>query len=185
MFIKIEDGGPVFFLQNRVTKDGKIFNILKFRSMIVNADKDGAKKAETNDNRITKVGKFIRPFRIDELPQLINIFLGDMSLVGPRPERLQNVYDYTNLYPDFDLRHRVKTGLTGYAQVYGKYNTSPADKLKMDLMYIEKYSFVLDIKLLAMTFKILFLRESTEGFSSEENKTVRGAKYIEKEDELK
>ena len=185
LFIKIEDGGPVFFLQNRVTKDGKIFNILKFRSMIVNADKDGAKKAETNDNRITKVGKFIRPFRIDELPQLINILLGDMSLVGPRPERLQNVYDYTNLYPDFDLRHRVKTGLTGYAQVYGKYNTSPADKLKMDLMYIEKYSFVLDIKLLAMTFKILFLRESTEGFSSEENKTVRGAKYIEKEDELK
>ena len=104
-----------------------------------------------------------------------------MSLVGPRPERLQNVYDYTMLYPDFDLRHRVKAGLTGYAQVYGKYNTTPADKLKMDLMYIEKYSIILDIKLIAITLKILFLRESTQGFTSEDNKNARGATYIEKE----
>ena len=185
LFIKLEDKGPVFFKQNRVTKDGKIFNIIKFRSMIVNADKDGAKKAENDDDRITKIGRLIRPLRIDELPQLINIFLGDMSLVGPRPERLQNVYDYTRLYPDFDLRHRVKAGLTGYAQVYGKYNTTPADKLKMDLMYIEKYSIVLDIKLIAITLKILFLRESTEGFSSDANKNVRGVKYIEKEDDVK
>ena len=185
LFIKLEDKGPVFFKQNRVTKDGKIFNIYKFRSKIVDADKDGAKKAENDDDRITKVGRLIRPLRIDELPQLVNIFLGDMSLVGPRPERLQNVYDYTKLYPDFDLRHRVKAGLTGYAQVYGKYNTTPADKLKMDLMYIEKYSIVLDIKLIAITLKILFLRESTEGFSSDANKSVRGAKYIEKEDEAK
>lgn len=185
LFIKIEDKGPVFFYQNRVTKDGKIFNIIKFRSMIVDADKEGAKKAESDDDRITKVGKLIRPFRIDELPQLINIFLGDMSLVGPRPERLQNVYEYTSLYPDFELRHRVKAGLTGYAQVYGKYNTTPADKLKMDLMYIEKYSIILDIKLIAITLKILFLRESTEGFSSDANKNVRGAKYIEKEEESK
>ncbi len=185
LFIKLEDKGPVFFKQNRVTKDGKIFNIFKFRSMIVDADKDGAKKAENDDDRITKVGRLIRPLRIDELPQLINIFLGDMSLVGPRPERLQNVYDYTRLYPDFDLRHRVKAGLTGYAQVYGKYNTTPADKLKMDLMYIEKYSLILDIKLIAITLKILFLRESTEGFSSDANKNARGAKYIEKEDDTK
>ncbi|MBR6572879.1 MAG: sugar transferase [Clostridia bacterium] len=185
LFIKLEDKGPVFYKQNRVTKDGKIFNIYKFRSMIVDADKNGARKAENDDDRITKTGKIIRPLRIDELPQLLNIFFGDMSLVGPRPERLQNVYDYTNLYPDFDLRHRVKAGLTGYAQVYGKYNTAPADKLKMDLMYIEKYSLILDMKLIAITLKILFLRESTQGFTSDDNKNTRGAKYIEKEDDKK
>ncbi len=185
LFIKLEDGGPIFFLQNRVTKDGKIFNIIKFRSMITNADEQGAKKAEKDDDRITKVGRIIRPLRIDELPQLINIFLGDMSLVGPRPERLQNVYEYGLIYPDFNLRHRVKAGLTGYAQVYGKYNTSPADKLKMDLLYVEKYSLLLDIKLIAMTIKILFLRESTEGFTSDDNKSVKPAKYIEKDDDTK
>ncbi len=170
IFIKLDDKGPVFFKQNRVTKDGKIFNIIKFRSMVTDAEKNGAKKAEENDDRITRVGRIIRPLRIDELPQLINIFLGDMSLVGPRPERLQNVYEYNLLYPDFNLRHRVKAGLTGYAQVYGKYNTAPADKLKMDLIYIEKYSLLLDLKLLAMTFKILFLKESTQGFANSDNK---------------
>lgn len=168
LFIKLEDGGPVFFLQNRVTKDGRIFNIIKFRSMIVDAEKHGAKKALKDDDRITRVGRIIRPLRIDELPQLINIFIGDMSLVGPRPECLQNVYEYNLLYPDFNLRHRVKAGLTGFAQVYGKYNTTPADKLKMDLMYVEKYSLLLDIRLIAMTFKILFLKESSEGFENNE-----------------
>ena len=172
LFIKIDDGAAVFFLQNRVTKDGKIFNIIKFRSMITDAEKDGAKKASQDDERITRVGRIIRPLRIDELPQLINIFLGDMSLVGPRPERLQNVYEYNLLYPDFYLRHRVKAGLTGYAQVYGKYNTTPADKLKMDLLYIEKYSLLLDLKLLAMTLKIIFLKESTEGFTNDDNKKI-------------
>ena len=167
--IKLCDGGPVFFKQNRVTKNGKIFNVLKFRSMTVDAEKDGAKKAENNDSRITPVGKIIRPCRADELPQLFNILFGDMSLVGPRPERIENVYEYVQMYPDFNLRHRVKGGLTGYAQIYGKYNTSPEDKLKMDLIYIERYSLFLDLKLLLMTVKILFMKESTEGFESKAN----------------
>ncbi|MBQ4154719.1 MAG: sugar transferase [Clostridia bacterium] len=167
--IKLYDGGPVFFKQNRVTKDGKIFNVLKFRSMIVDADKVKLRKATSDDDRITPVGKIIRPLRVDELPQLINILKGDMSLVGPRPERTENVYEYTQMLPEFDLRHRVKGGLTGYAQIYGKYNTSPQDKLNMDLIYIERYSLLLDIKLIIMTIKILFMRESTEGFSDEDS----------------
>jgi len=167
--IKLYDRGPVFFKQNRVTKDGKIFNVLKFRSMIVDADKIALRKATSNDDRITPIGKIIRPLRLDELPQLINILKGDMSLVGPRPERTENVFEYTQMLPEFDLRHRVKAGLTGYAQIYGKYNTSPQNKLNMDLIYIEKYSVLLDIKLLIMTIKILFMRESTEGFSDEDS----------------
>lgn len=180
--IKLDDGGPVFFRQNRVTKNGKIFNILKFRSMIVDADKDGAKKATDNDSRITRVGKVIRACRMDELPQLFNILLGDMSMVGPRPERIENVYEYTNEYPEFDLRHRVKAGLTGYAQLYGKYNTSPADKLNMDLMYIETYSLLQDLKLMVLTVKILFMKESTEGFDEKANKNARASTSIRKED---
>ena len=167
--IKCYDHGPVFFKQNRVTKDGKIFNVLKFRSMIVDADKVALRKATTDDDRITPIGKIIRPLRLDELPQLLNILKGDMSLVGPRPERTENVFEYTQEFPEFDLRHRVKGGLTGYAQIYGKYNTSPRNKLNMDLIYIEKYSIFLDIKLIIMTIKILFMRESTEGFSDEES----------------
>lgn len=167
--IKLYDGGPVFFKQNRVTKDGKIFNVLKFRSMIVDADRVKLRKATSNDDRITPIGKIIRPLRLDELPQLLNILKGDMSLVGPRPERTENVYEYTQMLPEFDLRHRVKGGLTGYAQIYGKYNTSPQSKLNMDLIYIEKYSLLLDLKLLVMTIKILFMRESTEGFSDEDS----------------
>lgn len=164
--IKICDGGPILFKQNRVTKDGKIFNVLKFRSMIVDADKDGAQRAVDNDKRITPVGKIIRPVRLDELPQLFNILFGSMSFVGPRPERIENVYEYTQKFPDFKFRNKVKAGLTGYAQIYGKYNTSPENKLKMDLIYIEHYSLLQDIKLLAMTVKILFMKESTEGFES-------------------
>jgi len=137
--------------------------------MVVDADKIALRKATNNDDRITPIGKIIRPLRLDELPQLINILKGDMSLVGPRPERTENVFEYTQMFPEFDLRHRVKGGLTGYAQIYGKYNTSPQNKLNMDLIYIEKYSILLDIKLLIMTIKILFMRESTEGFSDEES----------------
>lgn len=181
--IKLDDGGPVFFKQNRVTKDGKIFNVLKFRSMIVDADKDGAKKAETGDNRITRVGKVIRACRIDELPQLINILKGDMSMVGPRPERIENVYEYSQQYPEFELRHRVKGGLTGYAQLYGKYNTTPKDKLNMDLIYIETYSILQDIKLLILTLKVLFMKESTEGFDASANKDVRASDSIKEVDE--
>ncbi len=176
--IKICDGGPVLFKQNRVTQNGRIFNMLKFRSMIVDADKQGAKGATDNDDRITPVGRVIRPLRIDELPQLFNILFGSMSFVGPRPERIENVYEYTKAFPDFDLRHRVKAGLTGFAQIYGKYNTTPADKLKMDLMYIERYSILFDLKLLLMTIKILFMRESTEGFKESQNIVLPRSKSV-------
>lgn len=181
--IKLDDGGPILFKQNRITINGKIFNILKFRSMVVDADRDGAKKAVNDDDRITRVGRVIRACRMDELPQLFNILFGDMSLVGPRPERIENVYEYTNKYPEFELRHRVKAGLTGFAQIYGKYNTSPEDKLHMDLIYVETYSLLLDIKLLILTFKILFMRESTEGFNNEANKDVRTSKSFKHESE--
>ncbi len=170
--IKLIDGGPVFFKQNRVTENGKIFNVLKFRSMIVDADKNGAKKATVGDDRITAVGKIIRPLRLDELPQLFNILFGSMSLVGPRPERTENVHEYASKHPEFMLRHKVKGGLTGYAQVYGKYNTTPLDKLHLDLMYIENYSLLLDLKLIVMTFKILFVKESTEGFDESANAKI-------------
>lgn len=173
--IKLEDGGPILFKQNRVTKDGKIFNVLKFRSMIVDAEKQGALKAVAHDSRITKVGNIIRACRVDELPQLFNVLLGDMSMVGPRPERIENVFEYSKAYPEFQLRQRVKAGLTGYAQLYGKYNTSPADKLNMDLIYIETYSLLQDIKLMILTFKILFMKESTEGFDNSANKDVKAS----------
>ena len=183
--IKLDDGGPILFKQNRITINGKIFNVLKFRSMIVNADKDGAKKAVNHDDRITRVGKIIRACRMDELPQLFNILFGDMSLVGPRPERIENVYEYSKKYPEFELRHRVKGGLTGFAQLYGKYNTSPEDKLHMDLIYVESYSLLLDLKLLILTFKVLFMRESTEGFNEKANENVRASKSLKKEGENK
>ena len=181
--IKLDDGGPILFKQNRITINGKIFNVLKFRSMIVDADKDGAKKAVSDDDRITRVGKIIRACRMDELPQLFNILRGDMSLVGPRPERIENVYEYSKKYPEFELRHRVKAGLTGFAQLYGKYNTSPEDKLNMDLIYVETYSLFLDLKLLILTIKVLFMRESTEGFTDKANENVRASKSLKKESE--
>jgi len=170
--IKLYDKGPILFKQNRVTINGKIFNVYKFRSMIVDADKDGARKATTSDDRITPVGKIIRPLRMDELPQFFNVLFGSMSIVGPRPERTEHVHQYTQKFPEFDLRHRVKGGITGYAQIYGKYNTSPIDKLNMDLIYIENYSVLNDIKLMVMTIKILFVKESSEGFSDEANANV-------------
>lgn len=164
--IKIEDGGPIFYKQDRVTIGGKVFQILKFRSMIPNAEKGGrSQPAVDNDPRITKVGKFIRATRIDELPQIINILKGDMSVVGPRPERVEHVRKYSKLIPEFDFRLSVKGGLTGYAQVYGKYNTTPYDKLRLDLMYIENYSVMLDIKLILMTIRIMLKKESTGGFN--------------------
>lgn len=170
--IKIEDGGPVFFKQKRATLDNTPFKILKFRSMIVDADKNGFKGATANDDRITKVGRIIRPFRLDELPQLFNVFKGDMSIVGPRPERLEHMKAFTADIPEFPFRLKVKGGLTGYAQVYGKYNTTPLDKLKLDLIYIQNYSFRLDIKLLLMTIKIVFQKESTEAFAEDETKKI-------------
>lgn len=163
------DGGPVFFRQKRCTRNGRVFEILKFRSMIVDAEKDGkARLATENDDRITPVGHFIRKTRIDELPQFFNILKGDMSFVGPRPERPEIVAEYEKEFPEFDLRMKVKAGLTGYAQVYGKYNTTAYDKLKLDLIYVQKYSLLMDLRLIFMTLKVIFMKESTEGLDDGE-----------------
>lgn len=160
-----KDGGPVFYKQERLTKDGKIFKLIKFRSMREDAEKDGVARLSTGDNdeRITPVGKVIRKFRIDELPQLINVLQGDLSIVGPRPERPAIAAEYEKVMPEFRLRLQCKAGLTGYAQVYGKYNTTPYDKLLMDLMYISAPGIVQDLRIIFVTVKILFLPESTEG----------------------
>ena len=159
------DGGPVFYKQRRLTQDGKVFDVLKFRSMRVDAEKDGVARLSTGDkdDRITKVGHFIRKVRIDELPQLLNIIGGSMSVVGPRPERPEIASQYVKEMPEFSLRLQAKAGLTGYAQVYGKYNTTPYDKLQMDLMYISNPSFWEDLRIIFATIKILFVPESTEG----------------------
>ena len=156
--IKMEDHGPALFKQERVTLNGRKFYIYKFRSMIVDAEKNGAQFSSKNDSRITKVGKFIRATRLDELPQLLNILKGDMSIVGPRPERQQYIDEFCKETPEFIYRLKVKAGLTGYAQIYGKYNTTPLDKLKLDLMYIESYSVLLDMKLIFLTLKIMFTK---------------------------
>ncbi|MEF9917350.1 MAG: sugar transferase [Lachnospiraceae bacterium] len=180
--VKLYDGGPVFYRQDRCTKDGKIFSIYKFRSMIVDAERKGQSiPAADGDPRITPVGNFIRKTRIDELPQLFNIIAGDMSLVGPRPERVEHVEIYTREIPEFVYRMKVKGGLTGYAQVYGKYNTTAYDKLKLDLMYIQTYSIWMDIEIIFKTIKILFLKESTEGFSSEQSEAVTREEFMKKE----
>lgn len=167
--IKLEDHGPALFKQERVTIGGKKFHIYKFRSMIVDAEKNGAQFSTKNDSRITKVGKFIRATRLDELPQLLNILKGDMSIVGPRPERQTYIDEFCEETPEFIYRLKVKAGLTGYAQIYGKYNTTPLDKLKLDLMYIESYSVLLDIRLIFLTLKIMFTKESTEGVEEGQN----------------
>ena len=165
--IRLEDHGPVFYRQVRLTKNGKEFKILKFRSMSVNAEQDGvARLAGENDSRITKVGHFIRSCRIDELPQLFNILVGDMSVVGPRPERPEIAAQYQQELPEFALRLQVKAGLTGLAQIYGRYNTEPYNKLQMDLLYINEMSFIKDLQLILATIKILFIKESTQGVAS-------------------
>lgn len=172
--IKAYDRGPVFYSQIRCTRDRKEFRILKFRSMIVDAERDGvARLASKGDSRITPVGRFIRKVRIDELPQLFNILKGDMTFIGPRPERPEIIDAYMNEMPEFAYRMRVKAGLAGYAQVYGKYNTTPYDKLKLDLIYIENYSFWLDIRLMLLTLKILLKPESTEGVDTDQTTALR------------
>lgn len=171
--IKLYDRGPVLYSQERLTLDGKVFKVHKFRSMIVNAEKHGAQLAGKNDDRITPVGKIIRKIRFDELPQLINILKGDMSFVGPRPERPELADKYEKDMPEFRYRLKVKAGLTGYAQVMGKYNTTPYDKLKLDLMYIENQSLRLDLKLILMTIKICFIPDATEGVDGEVITTKR------------
>lgn len=165
LFIKGTDHGPVFYTQKRLTKDGKVFSIYKFRTMIVDAEnKSGPVKVCEKDARILPVGRFLRATRLDELPQLINILKGDMSLVGPRPERPELAEVITKNIPEFTYRLKVKAGLTGYAQIYGRYCTTSYDKLKLDLTYIRRYSIWLDLQLILMTIKVLFMRESTDGF---------------------
>ncbi len=172
--IKLYDGGPVLYRQVRCTRGGREFQIMKFRSMRTDAEKDGvARLAQKNDSRITPIGRFIRKVRIDELPQLINILVGDMSFIGPRPERPQIIAQYVEIMPEFAYRMKVKAGLAGYAQVYGKYNTTPYDKLKLDLTYIENYSLWLDIKLMLLTLKILLWPDSTEGVETEQVTALR------------
>lgn len=161
--IKIYDRGPVFYKQERLTRGGKPFMIIKFRSMGMDSEKEGARLAMKEDKRVTPVGKVIRRIHFDELPQLFNILKGEMSFVGPRPERREIHDQYLEKIPEFDFRLKVKAGLTGYAQVYGKYNTTPYDKLKLDLTYIEHYSLFLDLKMMLLTFKVLFQKENTEG----------------------
>ena len=167
--IKLYDGGPVLYKQVRCTLNQREFYIMKFRSMRTDAERDGvARLAQKNDSRITPIGRFIRKCRIDELPELINILRGDMSFIGPRPERPEIIEQYVEIMPEFAFRMKVKAGLAGFAQVYGKYNTSPYDKLKLDLTYIENYSVWLDIKLMMLTLKVLFWPDSTEGVESEQ-----------------
>ena len=181
---KLYDGGPVLYKQVRCTRDMREFRILKFRSMRTDAEKDGvARLAAKNDDRITPIGRFIRKVRIDELPQLFNILSGEMSFIGPRPERPEIIRQYQEDMPEFTFRTKVKAGLAGYAQVYGKYNTTPYDKLKLDLFYIENYSVWLDLKLMLLTLKILFQAESTEGV--EENQTTAMKNQDTKDQDMK
>lgn len=177
ILIKLSDGGPVFYKQVRCTISQREFLILKFRSMRPDAEKNGqARLAQKNDDRITPVGRVIRKCRIDELPQLINILRGDMSFIGPRPERPEIIKQYLEVMPEFVYRMKVKAGLAGFAQVYGKYNTTPYDKLKLDLTYIENYSVWLDIKLMLLTLKVLFWPDSTEGVDAEQITALREEK---------
>ncbi|MBE5903775.1 MAG: exopolysaccharide biosynthesis polyprenyl glycosylphosphotransferase [Pseudobutyrivibrio sp.] len=163
------DGGPVFYKQVRCTIGGKEYKIMKFRSMITDAEKDGkARLASENDDRITPIGHFIRATRIDELPQFFNILKGEMSIVGPRPERPEIIAEYVKEVPEFAFRTHVKAGLTGYAQVYGKYNTTSYDKLKLDMIYCEKCSVLLDIQLILMTLRVIFTKDATEGVAEGE-----------------
>lgn len=163
IIIKLYDRGPILYKQLRLTRDGKEFMIYKFRSMRQDAEDGGAQLAKKNDDRVTPVGRILRNLHLDELPQLFNVFVGHMSLVGPRPERPEIFEKYAESIPEFGFRLKVKAGLTGYAQVYGKYNTTPIDKLKLDLIYIQEFSHWMDLKLMLMTFRIVFRKETSEG----------------------
>ena len=182
ILIKLYDGGPVLYKQTRCTRDQRQFRIMKFRSMRTDAEKDGvARLAQKNDSRITPIGKLIRKCRIDELPQLFNILKGDMSFIGPRPERPEIIAQYLEVMPEFAYRMKVKAGLAGFAQVYGKYNTTPYDKLKLDMTYIENYSVWLDIKLMLLTLKVLFWPDSTEGVDAEQITALKQEKLSQGE----
>ena len=173
LVLKCFEKGPVFYRQTRLTLDGKEFQILKFRSMYPEAEKDVVRLTSQADERITPIGRVLRRTHLDELPQLFNIIKGEMSFVGPRPERPEIAAVYTKYIPEFSYRLKMKAGLTGYAQVYGKYNSTPYDKLKLDLMYIQNYSILLDIRLLLLTGKTLFIPDHTEGIRSEFQTALR------------
>ena len=167
LLIKLEDGGPVLYRQPRLTLAGRSFTICKFRTMIPHDEVDDTQVSVlVNDPRITKIGSFLRRYRLDEIPQFLNILKGDMSLVGPRPEMMANVARYKMALPAFVYREKMKAGLTGYAQIEGRYNTSAEDKLMLDMMYIESFSIWLDIKLLLRTFTLLLKPDSTQGFQN-------------------
>lgn len=181
ILVKCYDRGPIIYGQVRCTQGMKEFKIYKFRSMRVDAEKDGvARLASKNDDRITPIGKFIRKVRLDELPQLWNIFVGDMSFIGPRPERPEIIKQYMEEMPEFAYRTKVRAGLAGFAQVYGKYNTTPYDKLKLDLCYIENYTVWMDLKLMLLTLKILVTPDATEGVDANQ---ITAMKQEKKEDE--
>lgn len=178
--IKLDSPGPILYKQERVTKNHRTFNILKFRSMTATAeDKSGPVLATSNDTRITKVGKTIRSLRIDELPQLLNVLKGDMSLVGPRPERPFFVNQFKVENPYYSIRHHVRAGITGYAQVYGKYSTDFNSKLNFDLLYIKNFSLAFDFKLLFQTVKILFDKVSSRGVEPSEALSRSSWSYYE------
>ena len=171
VLIKAQDGGTVLYRQKRLTRNGKVFEIYKFRSMKMDAEKDGkARLAEKSDDRITPLGKWIRMTRIDELPQFINVLKGDMSIVGPRPERPELAEKYTEENPEFAIRLKVKAGITGFAQVYGRYSTVPLEKARMDAYYIGNASVLMDIRLILATAKVIFMKESSEGIEKAEGK---------------
>lgn len=170
--IKLYDRGPVLFLQERYTKGEQKFMIYKFRSMKINSDSIKYVPTMEDDPRVTPVGKVIRQLRIDEMPQFFNILKGEMSLIGPRAESVKLTDAYVRDIPEFKYRLKVKSGLTGYAQVHGKYNTTPYDKLKLDLMYIQNYSWLMDMEIIFLTVKILFMKDSTEGFTEEQCATL-------------
>lgn len=177
LVIKLHDGGPALYRQMRLTRGGKQFMMYKFRSMKLDAEEQGARLASKDDDRVTSVGAVLRKLHLDELPQLYNVLAGDMSMVGPRPERPEIFKKYEASIPEFDFRLKVKAGLTGYAQVYGKYNTKPIDKLKLDLIYIQEYSYWMDIKLILLTFLVVFRKDSSEGV--DRNQGIDAAKNAE------
>ena len=179
--IKIEDPGPVFFRQKRIGIHKTTFNIMKFRSMRVDTPRDMPTHLLNDPQRwITKIGGFLRKTSLDELPQILQILSGKMSIVGPRPERPEIAAQYEKEMPAFSLRLQVKAGLTGTAQVYGRYNTEPRDKLKMDLMYINKMSLAEDLKLIFATIKILLMKESTQGIEQGQTTAEKTEKAVEK-----
>ena len=173
LLIKLDDKGPVFYRQERLTRDGKVFQIIKFRSMKTDAEKAGPQLSRKEDDRVTRVGRVIRALHMDELPQVFNVFAGSMSMVGPRPERPEIMQQYKENVPEFFFRLKVKGGLTGYAQVYGKYNTTPYNKLRLDLTYIQNYSLWLDLKVLVQTAKILFQKDNTEGIDPDQITAIK------------